>query len=112
MYGVRLCGEKNGFYGKKHSKETRKKLSEASKRRIITEETRKKLSIANLGKNNYFYGMRGEKCPGSKLTLEKVREIRKRFEREKISMRKLGRQYGVSHSTISNILKHKTWRNV
>lgn len=40
-------GEKNHFYGKKHSEEARKKMSEKAKSRVrkpMTEETRKKMS--------------------------------------------------------------------
>jgi hypothetical protein len=71
MYGRRLTGEANGFYGKTHTEENRKKFAEnsaklhkgrkrseetkikmriARQRQVITEETKKKLSLANLGK--------------------------------------------------------------
>jgi group I intron endonuclease len=44
-------GEKNFFYGKKHSEESRKKISEANKKRgPLSEETRKKMSEAAKGK--------------------------------------------------------------
>ena len=49
-------GELNGFYGKKHSAETCKRMSEAAKGNkralgsIKSEETRAKLSAARLGK--------------------------------------------------------------
>lgn len=42
MYGVRLCGEANGNYGKKMSLENRRKMSEFAKSRI--------------GDKNPFYG--------------------------------------------------------
>ena len=35
----KLSGERNHFYGKKHSPETRRKISEAAKDRVISEET-------------------------------------------------------------------------
>lgn len=38
------------------TEETRKKLSEAHKGKIINEETRKKMSKSNSGVNNGFYG--------------------------------------------------------
>ena len=41
-------GEKNNFFGKHHSEETKKKMSESKKN--ISEETRRKLSEANKGK--------------------------------------------------------------
>lgn len=49
----RMKGEKNFFYGKTHTPETRKKISDSRKgvpRPPVTEETRKKLSKAMLGK--------------------------------------------------------------
>ncbi len=42
--------------GRKHSKETKAKMSEAHKGKKHSEETRTKLSEANLGENNPMYG--------------------------------------------------------
>ena len=39
--------EDNGFYGKKHTIESRKKIKEARARQVITEETKKKMSEAH-----------------------------------------------------------------
>lgn len=46
----KYTGSKNPNYGKKHSKESLLIISESSKNRIKSVETRKKLSIANKGK--------------------------------------------------------------
>ena len=61
--GVCLKGEDNPNYGKHHSEETRKKISEANKGKDNhmygkhhSEETRKKISEANKGTNNPNYG--------------------------------------------------------
>lgn len=43
-------GEKNPFYGKKHKEETKQKLREVNKGRIVTEEIRQKIAKANKGK--------------------------------------------------------------
>jgi len=44
-------GKNNPFYGRKHSKETREKMSEAWKKRgPVSEETRKKLSKVHKGR--------------------------------------------------------------
>lgn len=43
-------GEKNPFYGKTHSEETRRRLSEAAKN--MSEETKKKMSEAKKGNTN------------------------------------------------------------
>ena len=49
-YSKNISGENHHFYGKKHSKETQRKMSESKKGHIVSEETRKKLSEANKGK--------------------------------------------------------------
>lgn len=49
-------GEKNHFYGKHHTEEAIKKISEASKNRTLSDETRKKISEAVRGKNHPLYG--------------------------------------------------------
>ena len=45
-------GEKNSMYGKKHSDETKKKISIANKGRVISEETREKHRKGRLGKKH------------------------------------------------------------
>lgn len=42
-----MVGEKNHFYGKTHTEETRAKMSEAWKTRVVTEETKEKMSKAS-----------------------------------------------------------------
>ena len=64
-YPPQLFGEQNGFYKKHHTEETKKILSEKRKHispwnkgtkgqklQKISEETRKKMSVNNLGKKN------------------------------------------------------------
>ena len=52
--------EHNPMYGKKHSDESKKKMSEAKKGKKLSEETRNKMSEAHKGKhageNNSMYG--------------------------------------------------------
>jgi hypothetical protein len=74
----KYAGEKNPFYGKKHTKEAREKISSSKKGRpghpmseehkakvraihtgkVVSLETRKKLSEANTGENSPSYGKR------------------------------------------------------
>ncbi len=54
--GDMMRGEKNPFYGKHHSDETKRKLSESKKGKHHSEETKRKLSEANKGEKNPFYG--------------------------------------------------------
>ena len=53
-----FIGENNPMYGVSPSEETRKKISDANKNKIISEDTRKKLSIASSGERNGMYGKR------------------------------------------------------
>lgn len=56
----RVRGENHPFYGKHHSEETRRKLSESHKGqglgKPLPKETREKISRAKSGKNHHFYG--------------------------------------------------------
>ena len=45
-----ISGELNPFYGKKHSEETKRKISEKNSGRVMTQEQKDKISKANLGK--------------------------------------------------------------
>lgn len=65
---ARLSGENNPMYGKHHSEQARKAISDANKNKVVSEETRKKLSLASSGENNGMYG----KHP-SEETLNKMR---------------------------------------
>ena len=49
-------GEKNPFYGKRHSKETIRKLREARMGKTFTEETIQKMSDAKNGEKNPLFG--------------------------------------------------------
>ena len=66
-------GENHHFFGKHHTEETKKKISEAQKGennhmygKHHTEETKKKMSEAQKGEKGSMYGKTGEKHPRSK----------------------------------------------
>jgi len=85
-------GEKNPFYGRHHSKETKELLREKRKLQVITEETREKISIACKGEKNGFYEKRH-----TKETIAKLIEIRNTPERQeinKIASKKVALKYG------------------
>ena len=56
MYGVSLYGELNGMYKKHHSEETKNKMSQLKTGYKRTEESKKKQSKSNMGKNNPNFG--------------------------------------------------------
>lgn len=58
---------------------------------------------------------KGESQPGSKLTSTQVQEIRKRYksrDRHGCSGRALAREYGVSQSVISDIIRKVLWKHI
>ena len=44
------CGIFNAFYGKKHTEETKQVIREKRAKQVITEETRKKMSLSQKGR--------------------------------------------------------------
>ncbi len=48
----------------------------------------------------------------AKLTESQVKEIRQKYQKGKISFAKLGREYGVSGTTVSRIIKNQIYKNV
>lgn len=59
-------GEKNPFFGKNHSEEYRKKMSEAKKGKHLSEEHKRKLGDVKKGKhwyNNSVISVLARECP-------------------------------------------------
>ena len=54
MYGKR--GKDHPAFGRKHTQETREKISKAKSGRKLSQKTKDKLSKANYGENNPFFG--------------------------------------------------------
>jgi predicted XRE-type DNA-binding protein len=60
------------------------------------------------GRGNYASG---EQIPNSKLTAQQVSEIR-RLTNDGYKQQELADQFGVNQTTISNLLRKRTWREV
>ena len=105
------------FKGRRHSEETRKKMSETHKKigsvkrlpryRDLPQETRLRMSAALKALD-----MNGEKNPQSKLKPEQVRYVRQVTSAGSVSYRELALQLGVSKSLIGLIVGRKIWRHV
>jgi hypothetical protein len=63
-------GEKNSFYGRKHTEESKKKMSERAKNRKVSEETRLKMSKSRKGRKHTE--------ESKKLMSEKMKGIKKK----------------------------------
>lgn len=77
-------GSKNPMYGKKHTEETREKLSETHKGKIFSKGTKEKLSRAKKGSKNPNYGK-----TLSKETREKMSKAQKRRRQLEATKRKM-----------------------
>ena len=82
-------GESNPFYGNSHTKRTRQIISESNKRRIWTEESRKKLSES----------MKGSKSPCAKKII--CIETKKIYS----SLTEAARDIGAAVTSICNVLR-------
>lgn len=74
----RFSGENHPLYGKHHSKETKRKLSEAHKGKKLSEETKKKMSLNSMGEKNHAFG---KKWLYNKDTDEQVYVLSNEFEK-------------------------------
>lgn len=96
------------------SEETKKKISKLMMGRKPSEETLRKRSLSMLGKNkgdeNGMFGTPSENTTCAKLTLLQALEIKREYSTGDISSIKLARKYGVSKKTIWNILHDKIYK--
>lgn len=114
----KFAAEKNPFFGKKHTEESKIKLSESLKRaweiskanggrispllgKPMSEEQKEKISKAQAGK--YI----GENNNCAKLTWEIVNKIRHEYKGGENTQEELGIKYNIS--TVSLIINNKRW---
>jgi group I intron endonuclease len=110
-------GNKNHFYGKKHTESIKNILSEQKKSyyksnksyfigQKHSEESKKKNSDSHLGMNI------GEKCANSKLKTDQVIYIKILIKQKDKTNAEIGKLFGVTGECISNIRCGKTWKHV
>lgn len=93
-----MKGDKNPFYGKKHSNKTINLL----KNKIISEDTKNKLKLLN----------QGEKHPQSKLTDNMVKIIKYMYDETKYSQTDVAKMLNIKPNTINQIIKNKRWKHI
>ncbi len=97
-FGGHECGEKHPMYGKKHTEETKAKMSENRKNRKHTKESKEKISKAHTGKIISNHTKEKLRCAntGRKHTKEELAKMqgRKMSEEDKEHLRKLNRGEG------------------
>jgi group I intron endonuclease len=126
MFGK--SGELSPNYGKKHSEETKRKISEGNKGKESWSKGKKrpKHSEKMKGENNPFHGKThtdevkkklseakkkaARERGGKKLTFALAKEIRMRYNsEEKITITQLAKDYGISRTYCGKVIKGIFW---
>lgn len=108
-------GKGNGFYGKKHSEENKKKISEHSKKLWQEHYEEYKERLVNLNKSErrrkeVSEQMRGNHNQKSKVTEKDVIEIRKRYDNGERPRFILIDYPQLSKSGLKKICRRETWK--
>jgi len=99
-------GKPSGMSGKKHSMETRKKISKSNTGKIRTIGMRKKYSVSKKGKNNPWYGVTGSKHPRyGKVHLKGTKVSEERLNLMWDGFRKRLKNRGLPYSRFGHPLK-------
>ena len=98
-----ISGKNNPMYGKDcWNKGLTGTHSSWVTKKNHTKESREKISLGKIG----------EKNPSSKLTKQDVIEIRNKYIPRKYTIKMLVKEYGVSDSTIDNIIRKVSWKHI
>jgi len=125
MFGKR--GNLSPNYGKSHSEETKRKISEATKGRESVWKDKKRPEHSELmaGEGNPFYGKnhsdearakisskakeRVMSRGGQKINIDIAREIRARYNEGGVTTTALAKEYGLSRTYCGKLLKGEYW---
>lgn len=121
--GVDNNGANNPMYGKHHSEETKKKISEKNKGKTSSmlgkhhsEETKKKMSshqrVSIIGENNYWYNKKNENMIKAAVEANSKSVCQFNLDMELIqiykSITQASKNTGVNYTSISQCCKYKT----
>ncbi len=122
-YGVDRSGEKGPMYGRKHTLESRQKMSLVQKGKVMPPEAIEKLRQINLGKKLTEThkqkirdnALRGENNPCSKITDAQRKEIHKRYNeakanKTKLTQEQLAIEYGIDQTSVSIMVRDNRWK--
>lgn len=89
----KFCGERNPMFGKRHSEETRKKISEKALGRHHSTEARKKMSMSRSGEKNPMFGKRHSEETRKKLSIANSGKHLSAETKKKMSAKIIGMKY-------------------
>lgn len=101
-------GDKNPFFGKRHTEETKKTIREKRKLQTFSEESRVARSLAMTGEGNHFFGE-----THTEESLKKIRAVSRAQDKSKCGRDTSGEKnpfFGQKHSeeTLQKLRKPKT----
>lgn len=108
-YGKKFLPEQNGMFGKKHTDESKGKISAKHKGKILSEDHKRKISLAGKGKGGRDTS--GSKHPQAKLSEADVLEMRKR-RTDGEPLKDLADSYCISAAHVSRICLRQTWKHI
>jgi len=95
-------GDKNPFFGLKHTDETKEKISKANSGRVVSSEIKLKISLATTG----------EKNANSKLNASDVLKMKNEYNLGGTSYKILSKKYNISKTQVARIINGETWKSV
>ncbi len=107
---INMLGDKNPFYGKKHSDETKKHLSKVRIGKKLTEEHKRNISLAQIGKRRNNNDLSGDKNPNSRLTYEIVNEIREKYKNGGVTYKDIALEYNINRGYVGYIINYRVWK--
>lgn len=131
-FGYNFTDGGEGWFGHKHTEETKEKLRLIRLGKKASKETKKKMSDHRKGKDNGMFGKHhsklsrkkisktriesgitlGENNPKAKLTEVKVREIKILLKEDKLQQKEIAKIYNVCPSAIQKIASELNWNHI
>jgi group I intron endonuclease len=110
-----LQKEQQPMYGKHHSEESKKKISESNMGKIMpphTDEWKQDMSKRRRGvpkSKEWIEKRAGENHPLAKLSYDLADQIRKEYATGNFTLKELSKKYDVSIATLSRTIRKKQW---